>query len=240
MMNRLEALRSFKEALRREGIEEYDAEARIALSAFLGVELYELMSDKEIPEDTETRIAEAVKRRAAGEPMAKSRELTTDEWIEAIEKLKKAGVPMVTFTGGEPTQREDLCRLVDSAKWFVTRLNTNGVLLSRPLCEQLKAASLDSVQITLYSHDEDIHNRLVGSTHFADTVQGIRNALAAGLDVSVNTPLCHANKDYESTLSFLKDLGVRFVTLSGLILTGSAAETTEKQLTEEALFAIVE
>ena len=69
-MNRLEALRSFKEALRREGIEEYDAEARIALSAFLGVELYELMSDKEIPEDTETRIEEAVRRRAAGEPMA--------------------------------------------------------------------------------------------------------------------------------------------------------------------------
>jgi len=70
MMNRLEALRSFKEALRREGIEEYDAEARIALSAFLGIELYELMSDKAIPEDTETRIAEAVRRRAEGEPMA--------------------------------------------------------------------------------------------------------------------------------------------------------------------------
>ena len=119
-------------------------------------------------------------------------------------------------------------------------MNTNGVLLSGSLCEKLKEASLDSLQITLYSHDEDIHNRLVGSTHFADTVQGIRNALAAGLDVSVNTPLCHANQDYENTLSFLKELGVRFVTLSGLILTGSAVETRERQLTEEDLFAIVE
>ena len=69
-MNRLEALRSFKEALRREGIEEYDAEAQIALSAFLGIELFELMLDKAVPEDIENRIADAVKRRAEGEPMA--------------------------------------------------------------------------------------------------------------------------------------------------------------------------
>ena len=177
---------------------------------------------------------------AENEPLGARPELSTQEWKGILDTLRESRVPMVTFTGGEPTLREDLPELVEYAKWFVTRLNTNGVLLSRPLCEKLKAASLDSVQITLYSHNEDIHNRLVGSTHFADTVQGIRNALAAGLDVSVNTPLCHANKDYESTLSFLKNLGVRFVTLSGLILTGGAVETTEKQLTEEALFAIVE
>lgn len=177
---------------------------------------------------------------AEKEPMGARSELSTQEWKRILDILRESHVPMVTFTGGEPTLREDLPKLVEYAKWFVTRVNTNGVLLSGSLCEKLKEASLDSLQITLYSHDEDIHNRLVGSTHFADTVQGIRNALAAGLDVSVNTPLCHANQDYENTLSFLKELGVRFVTLSGLILTGSAVETRERQLTEEDLFAIVE
>ncbi len=177
---------------------------------------------------------------AEKEPMGARPELSTQEWKRILDILRESHVPMVTFTGGEPTLREDLPKLVEYAKWFVTRVNTNGVLLSGSLCEKLKEASLDSLQITLYSHDEDIHNRLVGSTHFADTVQGIRNALAAGLDVSVNTPLCHANQDYENTLSFLKELGVRFVTLSGLILTGSAVETRERQLTEEELFAIVE
>lgn len=177
---------------------------------------------------------------AEKEPMGARPELSTQEWKRILDILRESHVPMVTFTGGEPTLREDLPKLVEYAKWFVTRVNTNGVLLSGSLCEKLKEASLDSLQITLYSHDEDIHNRLVGSTHFADTVRGIRNALAAGLDVSVNTPLCHANQDYENTLSFLKELGVRFVTLSGLILTGSAVETRERQLTEEELFAIVE
>jgi len=177
---------------------------------------------------------------AAGETMAKSRELTTEEWIEAIEKLKKAGVAMLTFTGGEPTLRDDLCALIERAKWFVTRLNTNGVRLTEALCGKLRQASLDSVQITLYSHREDVHNALVGCEHFADTVNGIQNAVKAGLDVSVNTPLCKKNADYIATLVFLRSLGVRFVTVSGLICTGTA-ESNHKDydLSSDELFAIV-
>lgn len=177
---------------------------------------------------------------AAGQPMGTTHELSTEQWKAAIDKLKKAGVPMVTFTGGEPTQREDLVALVAHAKWFVTRLNTNGVLLTPALAEALREASLDSVQITLYSHDEAIHNALVGSEHFVDTVSGIRAAVAAGLDVSVNTPLCRKNADYVNTLMFIKSLGVRFVTVSGLICTGMAQSNHETfDLSADDLFAII-
>lgn len=177
---------------------------------------------------------------AANEDMAKSRELNTEEWMQAIDKLRKAGVAMITFTGGEPTLRKDLCYLIDKAKWFVTRLNTNGVLLSEELCASLSRASLDSVQITLYSHREKTHNELVGSEHFEDTVNGIKNAVMAGLDVSINTPLCKKNADYIDTLAFIRSLGVRFVTVSGLICTGTAeANHNEYDLSEDELFSIV-
>ncbi len=177
---------------------------------------------------------------AAGQTYAKARELSTEEWKKAIDNLRDAGVPMVTFTGGEPTQREDLAELVDHAKWFVTRLNTNGVNLTAELAADLKKASLDSVQVTLYSHDEAIHNKFVGSTHFADTVRGIRNAVEAGLDISVNTPLCRENADYLKTLEFIRALGVRFVTVSGLICTGTAASNHQTHdLSEDALFSIL-
>ena len=59
--------------------------------------------------------------------------------------------------------RSDLAELVRHARWFVTRLNTNGAMLTGDLCEALYEASLDSVQITLYSGDAGIHNRLVGA-----------------------------------------------------------------------------
>lgn len=177
---------------------------------------------------------------AAGQKLSESKELSAKEWKNVIEKLKKAGVPMITFTGGEPTLREDLAELVDCSKWFVTRLNTNGVNLTPELCKQLKKASLDSVQITLYSHSEDIHNKLTGSNHFSDTVQGIKNAVEAGLDISINTPLCKLNSDYVKTLEFINDLGVRYVTSSGLICTGTAESThSEYDIDGDMLFEVI-
>ena len=174
---------------------------------------------------------------AAGQPLSDTPELTTAQWKEILAKLRAANVPQVTFTGGEPTLRADLVELVDAAQWFVTRLNTNGRLLTPELCRRLYEASLDSVQVTLYSHDPAIHNALVGAEGFDDTVTGIRNAVAAGLSVSVNTPLCSLNEDYAATVRFVHELGVRYVTCSGLIPSGSAegAESRATRLTEEQL-----
>ena len=174
---------------------------------------------------------------AAGQPLSDTPELTTAQWKEILAKLRAANVPQVTFTGGEPTLRADLVELVDAAQWFVTRLNTNGRLLTPELCRRLYDASLDSVQVTLYSHDPAVHNALVGAEGFDDTVTGIKNAVAAGLSVSVNTPLCSLNTDYAAAVRFVNGLGVRYVTCSGLIPSGSAegAESRATRLTEEQL-----
>ena len=159
---------------------------------------------------------------AAGQPMGETPELSTEQWKTALELLRRANIPQVTFTGGEPTLRSDLVELVRAAEWFVTRLNTNGRLLTPELCAGLYDASLDSVQVTLYSAEGNIHNQLVGVNGFNDTVQGIRHAVEAGLIVSVNTPLCSLNTHYADTLRFAHSLGVRYATCSGLIPSGSA------------------
>ncbi len=177
---------------------------------------------------------------AAGQCKSQTKEMNTEEWKKVIDKLYKANVPMVTFTGGEPTIREDIATLVSYAEKMVTRLNTNGINLTADLVEKLKKAGLDSVQVTLYSYDEEVHNSLVGCRHFKDTVEGIKNAVSAGLDVSVNTPLCKKNDDYIKTLEFIKSLGVNFVTVSGLICTGMAEINHEEyDLSEEELFEVV-
>lgn len=178
---------------------------------------------------------------AAGQKLAGSAELSTEDWKEVLRRCRKAGIPQVTFTGGEPTLRGDLVELVDASQWFITRLNTNGVLLSAELCARLFEASLDSVQITLYSRDAQVHNRLVGAENWGKTAEGIRNALGAGLSVSVNTPLCALNEGYAETLEFLCGLGVRYVTCSGLILTGNAQEKSSAQtrLSSDALCDIL-
>ena len=167
---------------------------------------------------------------AAGQTSAEEEELSFKEWKKIINKCREIGVSQVTFTGGEPTMREDLPELIEHAAWFITRLNTNGIKLTPKYCERLREVSLDSVQITFYSADEKIHNRLVGADHYKDTLEGIKNALAAGLNVSINTPLCTVNRDYVDTLKFLHGLGVLYVTCSGLITTGKAQGPASEEL----------
>ena len=164
---------------------------------------------------------------AAGQVHAEEEELSTEDWKKILDKIRAAGVPQVTFTGGEPTMREDLFELISHARWFILRLNTNGVKLTKEYCQELKNAELDSLQITFYSSDAEVHNKLVGAPQYDNTVSGIKNAIEAGLSLSINTPLCTLNRDYVKTLEFLHGLGVIYVTCSGLITTGNA-------LTEES------
>lgn len=179
---------------------------------------------------------------AGHQEYATTKELSTDDWKKIIDICKENCIPQLTFTGGEPTLRKDLVELVEYSKWFVTRLNTNGVLLTEKLCKDLYKASLDSVQVTLYSSNPKKHNQLVGADNFDQTVQGIKNAVKAGLNVSINTPICTINKDYVSTLKFAKELGVTYASSSGLIVTGNAKKksSVSTQLSNIEITSILE
>lgn len=148
-------------------------------------------------------------------------EMSTYEWKKVIEKLwKEAYVSQITFTGGgEPTMREDLVEIIKTARRFITKLETNGIKLeNKDYCRKLKNAFLDSVKITLYSSNSDIHNKLVGIPNgFEKTVKGIKNALNEKMNVTVNTPIVFENKEgYRSTLEFLRQLGVVYVECSSV------------------------
>ena len=167
---------------------------------------------------------------AAGQTLSGEEELSADDWKKILDRCRSAGIPQVTFTGGEPTMREDLIELIAHARWFISRLNTNGIRLTPDYCRKLREAELDSVQITFYSADPAVHNRLVGADRYEETFAGIQNALAQNLSVSINTPLCTLNREYEKTLELLHRLGVVYVTCSGLITTGSAATPASEAL----------
>ena len=81
----------------------------------------------------------------------------------------------------------------------------------------------------------------MGAEGYDNSLSGIKNALEAGLSVSINTPLCSLNEDYVSTLEFLHGLGVTYVTCSGLITTGNAAKekSASLQLSRERISEIL-
>lgn len=155
-------------------------------------------------------------------------ELSTGQWKHMLDKLWEIGVPHIVFTGGEPTLRDDLPELIAHAEknGQITGINTNGRRLKDPAFVQaLVDAGLDHVQITLESHDADIHDRMVAARGaFTETVAGIRNVLGTRLYVMTNTTLLQYNAPFlAQTLDFLAETGVPTVGLNALIYSGRGA-----------------
>jgi MoaA/NifB/PqqE/SkfB family radical SAM enzyme len=84
------------------------------------------------------------------------RELTTEEWKHVLDACWQAGIPHVTFTGGEPTLREDLAELVGYAQNLgqVSGLLTDGRRLTdATYLSALSQAGLDHILVTLDPSD---------------------------------------------------------------------------------------
>ena len=152
-------------------------------------------------------------------------ELDTVDWMRIIDRIRGIGVPHLCFTGGEATLRQDLPALVAYAQeqGMVTGLLSNGRQLSDPgYVQALTKAGLDHVQITLESHDEGIHDRMVAARGaWKQTVAGLRNCLHSSLYVMTNTTLLAENAgQMEATLDFLAEVGVPTIGLNALIYAG--------------------
>nr|HID15097.1 radical SAM protein [Anaerolineae bacterium] len=155
-------------------------------------------------------------------------EMDTTAWKSVLDRVWEVGIPHVCFTGGEATLRPDLVELVAYAerKGLVTGLLTNGRRLSdATYVRALVMAGLDHVQITLESHDEAVHDRMVVAPGaWRETVQGVRNAVAAGLYTTTNTTLTRENvAGIEKTVAFIASLGVPTFACNSLIYAGRGA-----------------
>jgi radical SAM protein with 4Fe4S-binding SPASM domain len=168
--------------------------------------------------------------------------LSCDEWRSVLRKLWDAGVPHVCFTGGEATLSECLPELVEAAEDLgqITGLLTNGRRLSdRNYARRLIGAGLDHVQITVESHLEEVHNRMVGAAGYGETLAGVRNMIAEGVYTVTNTTLTRLNAPHiEQTVDFLHGLGVRAFACNSLILSGGAKHS-EVGLTVDDLARIL-
>jgi len=152
---------------------------------------------------------------------------------EALDIIsKEAGVPSVSFTGGEPVMRPELPELVAHAKslgmW--TNLITNGTLLTSEKVSQLKAAGLDSAQVSIEGGSAGTHDRIVQSSGAFDAaVRGVKNLLEAGLRVHTNTTVSALNKDsLPEVVDLVKSLGLDKFSMNMLMPVGSAGANLEE------------
>jgi radical SAM protein with 4Fe4S-binding SPASM domain len=169
-------------------------------------------------------------------------ELDTESMKKILDVLWEVGVPHVALTGGEPTMRDDFLELIEygQKKGFVMGIITNGrKFADKNLVKQAIQKGLDYAQITLESHNKEIHNKMVGADGFDETIQAIKNFESEDIFFMTNTTLCKHNLDgIKDTIKYLHDLNVKTFACNGLIYSGKGKEF-EHGIPEEELEPIL-
>jgi len=103
-----------------------------------------------------------------------------DDLRQNLQDLRKLGVKVVDFTGGEPLLHRQLPQALELAKalGFITTVTTNCLLYPKK-AESLKGL-IDMLHFSLDAADAEQHNKLRRAPCFDFVLQSIEKALALG------------------------------------------------------------
>ncbi len=105
-------------------------------------------------------------------------------------------VPVVLFSGGEPTIRPDLPELIADANeqgGLNPLISTNGTLITKEMVKTLSDAGLKRAGISMDGMEE-VHDKFRGSKgSWKLTLDGIRNTLESGMRVSLRVTVTNRN-----------------------------------------------
>ena len=172
--------------------------------------------------------------------------MTYDEICRAIDNIRGAIKgwaveydmilqPSFHFTGGEPFLRQDLFEILGYAyeQDFSISLMSNGTLIDRPLAKRIKDVHITDVQISLDGL-EHTHDSLRGKGSYKRTLEGIKNLVAEGVQMSINLTVSRINMGQcEELIRLAEDLAVNAITFSRLVPTGRGKKMGSQSLTPE-------
>ena len=144
--------------------------------------------------------------------------LRIEEIVQAVRVVAGMGIRSIRLTGGEPLVRlgvVDLVRDIANVPGIENiSMTTNGVLLPR-MADDLKAAGLSRVNISLDTLDSDQFRQITRRGELQQTLDGIDAALEAGFNpVKINAVAVRSlHQDYLkfAELSIDRPLHVRFI-----------------------------
>jgi putative heme d1 biosynthesis radical SAM protein NirJ2 len=171
-------------------------------------------------------------------------ELNTVQGKTLLEQMKQAGFKMVILSGGEPLLRQDIFELAAYAVSIGLRpvLGSNGILIGEAMAQKIIAAGINGIAISLDSASAAYHDQFRGlNGAWEQTIQGIKNSLAAGLRVQINTTLTENNFDqFHDIVDLVTEIGVQALHPFFLVPTGRGINLEEESLKQEKYFQMID
>jgi len=164
--------------------------------------------------------------------------MSTKDALECIDKLADAGVVFLAFSGGEPTLRPDILRLIKRAteKGMYVAMATNGKVFSRlERVKEFKRVGLRFVQNSLDGANSETHDSFRGvSGAFEKGILGIKNSVAEGLFVEVAMTATHHNlAELRDTIILSRNLRVKWFMVYNFVPTGRGLDILDSDLTPD-------
>ncbi len=129
-------------------------------------------------------------------PGGRPGELSREEALSIAMQLVEARVPLVVLSGGEPLLRPDIWDVIEALEGVRVGLSSNGTLVTRKVAENLAAAGISYVGVSLDSADPRVHDKIRGvKGAFERALEGAINARDAGLDVGLRVTVMKGNMD---------------------------------------------
>lgn len=152
-----------------------------------------------------------------------------------IDKAKKMNARGFAFSGGEPNLRKDLPELVSYAKSVGLQhieVQSNGRIYAyKDYCKKLIDSGVNNFVVSLHSHKEKIHDRIMGVPGtFKQATQGIRNLNDLGQRVKINVVLIKPNYKYleQHTKYLLDNFKIDEIRFTMAIIEGKVANNPQK------------
>ncbi len=166
-------------------------------------------------------------RPSEGRAVGGEGQMTAEEVEVVLRRIRnEAEVPSVSFTGGEPTMRDDLPKLIRSAVRIGLRVNliTNGTLLTDSLARQLRRSGLRSAQVSVEGPNVEVHDDLTGVPgSFDRTMHGIEALKGQGIYVHTHTTINRLNREHiEAMPALAKSLGLPRLSMNMVMPCGTA------------------
>lgn len=214
-------------------------------SADLPSELLQFSSDKKpvvVWNCTQRCNLKCVHCYAQSEDRNYSGEMTTEEGKAMIDDLAAFGAPVLLFSGGEPTMRKDLLELMRYAKSKGMRvvISTNGTLITKEMAKEFAEVGLSYVGISLDGGPET-HDKFRGIPgSFDKAIQGVRNAMEAGIKVGLRMTINKRNwEDINDVFDVLEQEGIPRACFYHLVYTGRGSELMKEDLDHDETRAAV-
>ncbi len=175
--------------------------------------------------------------RAEAHPEPYPGELSTAEAKALIDTFPQVGSPIIIFTGGEPTMREDVYELAAYARDRGLRcvMSPNGTRITPEVAQKIRDAGFQRCSISIDEADPSRHDefrRMKGA--FEASMQGIENLKRAGMEFQINTTVTRSNlASFKNMFKLCERIGAAAWHIFLLVPTGRGAEIEEEVISAE-------